>query len=177
MGARDLGTGTETLNWPVQHDPWVVVVVGMALLGMLGSVVSVWLDPGATEARVPALVMSLVVLAGIRVLMVPLRYELTLDQLRVRAGLTRYAIAWVDLVRVEVGWSLVSSTTAGLSLRRVRLAVVRGRVLEVAPRDRVGFVAEVLARAPQLVEDASGGSQRAWHDPARERPRHRRRLV
>ena len=136
MGAQDRRTDAETLNWPVQHDAWVVVVVGMALLGMLGSVVSVWLDPGATEARVPALVMSLVVLAGIRVLMVPLRYEPTLDQLSV--------------------W---------------------GRVLEVAPRDRVGFVAEVLARAPQLVEDASGGSQRAWHDPARERPRHRRRLV
>jgi hypothetical protein len=91
--------------------------------------------------------------------------------------LTRSAIAWSALVRVEVVWSLVSNTTAGLSLRRVRLVGVRGRVLEVAPRDRPGFVAEVLARAPQLVEDASGGSQRAWHDPARERPRHRRRLV
>jgi len=177
MGAHDRGTDAETLSWPVQHDAWVVVVVGMALLGMLGSVVSVWLDPGATAARVPALVMSLVVLAGIRVLMVPLRYELTLDELRVRAGLTRSAIAWSALVRVEVVWSLVSNTTAGLSLRRVRLVGVRGRVLEVAPRDRLGFVAEVLARAPQLVEDASGGPQRAWHDPARERPRHRRRLV
>jgi len=177
LGSSETRTDAGALNWPAQHDAWVVLVVGLALLGMLGSVVAVWLDPGATEARVPALVMSLVVLAGIRFLMVPLRYELTLDELRVRAGLTRHRIAWADLVRVEVGWSLVSSTTAGLSLQRVRLVGVRGRVLEVAPRDRVGFVAEVLARAPQLVEDASAGKRRAWHDPARERPRHRRRLV
>jgi len=177
MGARERQPDPETLSWPVQYDAWVVVVVGMALLGMLSSVVSVWLDPGATAARVPALVMSLVVLAGIRVLMVPLRYELPLDRLRVQAGWTRTTIAWADLVRVEIIWSLVSNTTAGLSLRRVRLVGVRGRALEVAPRDRVGFVAEVLARAPQLVEDASAGPQRAWHDPARERPRHRRRLV
>ena len=167
----------ETLTWRVQTDSWVALIVGAALLGMVGSAVAVWLDPGATEARMPVLVMNVVVLAGLWALMVPLRYELTMDELRVRAGLTRHAIAWADLVRVEVGWGFVSSTTAGLTLRRVRLVGLRGRVLEVGPGDRVGFVAEILARAPQLVADPSAGPQRAWHDPARERPRHRRRIV
>jgi hypothetical protein len=177
MSTTEFRTKAEALAWPVQWDAWAVAIVVAALLGMLASGVAVWLDPGATEARLPVLVMNVVVLAGVWALMVPLRYELTMEELRVRAGLTRHAIAWADLVRVEVGWGFVSTTTAGLSLRRVRLVGVRGRVLEVAPRDRVGFVAEILARAPQLVEDPSAGPRRAWHDPARERPRHRWRIV
>lgn len=165
------------MRWPARWDPWSVTIVVAALMGMLGSAVAVWLDPGATETRGPVLVTVLVVFAAIRALMVPLRYELTTEALRVRFGLLRTAIAFADLVRVEPTWSLVSSPTAGLALQRVRLVAERGRVLEVGPRDRVGFVAEVLARAPQLVEDPSAGPRRAWHDPLRERPRHRRRLV
>ena len=167
----------ETLAWPVQVDLWVVAILGAALLGMVGSGVAVWLDPGATEARIPVLVMILVVLTLVWALMIPTHYRFTLDELRVRAGLIRYRIAWADLVRVEQTWSLVSNTTSTWTMRRVRLVDLRGRVLEVGPRDRPGFLAEVLARAPQLAEDPSAGAQRAWHDPARERPRHRRRLV
>jgi len=177
VSAKRPESDAATLRWPVGWEPWAVVIVVAALLGMLGSAVAVWLDPGATETRVPVLVMVLVVFAGMRALMFPLRYELTLEELRVRAGLLRTAIAFADLVRLESTWSLVSTPTAGLTLRRVRLVGLRGRVLEVGPRDPLGFVAEILARAPQLVADPSAGPQRAWHDPLRERPRHRRRLV
>jgi len=165
------------LAWPARWDPWAVAIVAGALLAMLGSAIAVWLDPGAGATRVPVLVMVVVVFAGIWALMLPLRIEFTMEALRVRAGLLRRSIAFADLVRVESTWSLVSTPTSGLSLQRVRLVDVRGKVLEVGPRDRVGFLAEVLARAPQLVEDPSAGPRRAWRDPARERPRHRRRLV
>jgi len=171
--ADQRGSGA-TGAWPVQVDAWVVAILGAALLGMVGSGVAVWLDPGATAARLPVLVMVLVVLGGAWGLLIPTRYELTLDELRVRAGLVRYRMTWADLVRLESTWSLVSNTTAAWTLRRVRLVDVRGRVLEVGPGDRQGFLAEVLARAPQLVSDATSSGP-AWHDPARERPRHRRR--
>ena len=176
---RTTGARTEAgmLAWPARWDPWAVAIVAGALLAMLGSAIAVWLDPGAGATRVPVLVMVVVVFAGIWALMLPLRIEFTMEALRVRAGLLRRSIAFADLVRVESTWSLVSTPTSGLSLQRVRLVDVRGKVLEVGPRDRVGFLAEVLARAPQLVEDPSAGPRRAWRDPARERPRHRRRLV
>jgi len=167
------GGADTVVNWPVHVDRWVFGVLAASLVVMVAAVVAVALDPDAGGALWWVALSTVAILALVPLLTLPTRYELTLEELRVRSGLLRTRLAWADVVRVELTFSLVSSTTAAWTFQRVALVTEGGRVLEVGPRDRLGFVAEVLARAPQLVEDASGGSQRAWHDSARDRRRRR----
>ena len=169
-GGRADGT---VVAWPLELDPFLVAILAASLVAMVAALVAVWIEPASAGERLAILAFYLGMAALFAVLVVPTRYELTLDELRVRAGLTRYRVRWDELVRVEVGWSLLSSTTAAWTMRRVRLVTRRGRVVEVGPRDRLGFVAEVLARSPQLVPHPNAGRQRAWHDPAHDRRRRR----
>ncbi len=161
------------VNWPIQVDRWVFGVLSVAVLAMLAAPVAVAFDPDARGALWWVVLSTAAILALVPLLALPTRYELTLDELRVRSGVLRTRLAWADVVRVELTFSLVSSTTAAWTFQRVALVTEGGRILEVGPRDRLGFVAEVLARAPQLVEDASAGPRSAWRDPARDRRRRR----
>jgi hypothetical protein len=168
VSERDEGS----VVWPIEFHPLMTGILAVALGAMVLAFVALWVDPDVSvEARLTMLVFYVGLAAVFRVLVIPTRYALTIDEIRVQAGLTRYRLAWADLVRVEAGWSLLSSTTASWTLRRVRLVTERGRTLELGPRDRLGFVAEVLARAPHLVPDPRAGHHRAWHDPLRERRR------
>ena len=97
------------MNWPIQVDRWVFGVLSVSTVAIL--------------ALVPLLAL-------------PARYELTLDELRVRSGVLRTRLAWADVVRIELTSSLVSSTTAAWAFQRVALVTEGGRVLEVGPRDR-----------------------------------------
>jgi hypothetical protein len=162
-----------SLDWPVQIDRWVIGIVAVSAVAMVAVPVAVALDPGARGDFWWVALMTIGILALVVVLTLPTRYELTLDELRVRSGVLRERLRWADVVRVELTFSLVSSTTAAWTFQRVSLVTQRGRVLEVGPRDRLGFVAEVLARAPQLVEVVGSSRGRAWHDPARDRRRRR----
>lgn len=164
------------MTWPVKVDAALAGVLALSFVGMGIATVAVAMDQGARDALPWVLFLNLAVVAAVFALAVPIRYELTLEELRVRAGLLRRRMAWRDVARVELAFSLVSSTTAAWTSWRVLLIDVGGRVLEIGPADRIGFVAEVLARAPQLVEDPRAGSQKAWHDPTRP-PRRRFRLV
>jgi hypothetical protein len=151
-------------------DGWVVGVLVVAGLAMATATVAVALDPGVGLGAL-LLVVAINLLTGgaVVALAYPIAYEVDADEVRVRAGLTRYRVALADLARLALTTSLVSSTTAAWTFRRVRLVDRLGRVLEVGPADRLGFVAEVLARAPQLVEERGAGRARAWHDPAARR--------
>jgi len=153
-------------------DRWLVVVLVASGMAMVAATVAVALDPGV-GVGVVALVVAMNALTGgtVWALAYPIVYEIDLDEVRVRAGVLRHRMALVDLERVALSTSIVSSTTAAWTSRRVRLIGRGGRVLEVGPSDRSGFVAEVLARAPQLVEDVSIGRGRAWHVPNRDRRR------
>ncbi|MFU8889131.1 MAG: PH domain-containing protein [Trueperaceae bacterium] len=157
----------------MQVDRWLIGVLAISLVAMAAVPIAVALDPTARGDFWWVALMTVGIWALVVVLTLPTRYELTLDELRVRSGLLRTSLRWADVVRVELTFSPVSSTTAAWTFRRVSLATQRGRVLEVGPRDRLGFVAEVLARVPHLVEEAGAGKARAWHDPARDRRRRR----
>ena len=167
------GGASPAVLWPTQVDRWVFGVLTVSAVAMLAAPVAVALDPDARGAFWWVALSTVAILALVPLLTMPTRYELTLDELRVRSGVLRTRLAWADVVRVELTFSLVSSTTAAWTFQRVALVTEGGRVLEVGPRDRLGFVAEVLARAPQLIEDVSAGPRSAWHDPARDRRRRR----
>lgn len=151
-------------------DRWVVVVLAFAGLAMLMATVAVALDPGVgTEALLLVVAINLFTGGAVVALAYPIAYEVDADEVRVRAGLMRYRVGLADLRRVALNTSVVSSTTAAWTFRRVQLVDREGRVLEVGPADRLGFVAEVLARAPHLVEERGAGRARAWHDPSARR--------
>jgi hypothetical protein len=172
------GAEPDALPWPVDLDPAVLAILVVSLLMMVGALVAVGLDPDARSSFGWVLALTLGTFGLVGALTLPTRYRLTLEALEVQAGLVRYRMAWPDVVRVSLAWSPVSSTTASWSFRRVRLVAADGRTLEVAPRDRIGFVAEVLARAPQLApESTSAGPSRVWVDHPRERRRDPRRAL
>jgi hypothetical protein len=151
-------------------DRWVVGVLVFSGLAMLTATVAVALDPGVgAEALLLVVAINLLTGGAVVVLAYPIAYEVDADEVRVRAGVLRYRVALAELTRVALNSSVVSSTTAAWTFRRVQLVDRRGHVLEVGPADRVGFVAEVLARAPQLVEERGAGRGRAWHDPSARR--------
>lgn len=166
------GTGP-VVRWPVQVDRWLVGVLAVSLVMMVAAPVAVFFDPTARDDTWWVALMTVAIWGLVVALTLPTRYELTLDELRVRSGLLRTSLRWADVARMELTFSLVSSTTAAWTFQRVSLVTEGGRVLEVGPRDRLGFVAEVLARAPHLVEVADTARGRAWHDPARDRRRRR----
>ncbi len=161
---------TEPVRFGPAVDRWVVAVLAFAGLAMVTATVAVALDPGV-GVEMLLLVVAIDMLTGgaVVALAYPIAYEVDAAEVRVRAGLMRYRVALAELKRVALTTSLVSSTTAAWTFRRVQLVDRSGRVLEVGPADRVGFVAEVLARAPHLVEQSSAGRARAWHDPTARR--------
>ncbi len=171
-------SGPDDRAWPVDLDPALIAVLSLSLLMMVGALVAVGLDPDARGSFGWLLALTVGIFGLVGALTLPTRYRLTPEALEVQAGLLRYRMAWVDVVHVSIAWSPVSSPTATWSFRRVRLVAVDGRTLEVGPRDRADFVAEVLARAPQLTPESTGaGPVRAWVDRPRERRRDPRRAL
>jgi membrane protein YdbS with pleckstrin-like domain len=155
------------LRIPVGVDRWMVWLLAFAAPAVLVSGVAPAFDPSASPADLwISLSATTLVVALVAAFAVPLRYEMTLDELRVRAGLLRYRLRFADLVRLQPFDSPLSSATAPWTMRRVRLVDTRGRRIDVGPKDRVGFLAEVLARAPQLVERGEG-DRTVWIDPSR----------
>jgi len=105
---------------PARVDPWVVVLVTVAL------------------AAVTAILLPLF----------PVRYRLEAPGFTVRAGLLTLRFAYRDIVRADRVISPLSGPA--WSLVRVRLALDGGGWIEVAPRDREAFLRELAARAPHL---------------------------
>lgn len=150
-------------------DRWLVGVLVASGLMMVAAVVAVALDPDAGLGALLATTASVGVTAGLVVLLAyPIVYEVDLEEVRVRSGVLRFRVALADLARVELRTSALSSTTAAWTMRRLLLVTHGGATYELGPADRLAFVAEVLARAPHLVEDPSARG-RAWHDAAARR--------
>ncbi len=137
------------------------VVVGLAVLVVL--VVPLLLDSDvAVVAKLAVGAMGVGALALTLGMAVPVRYVLEPEGLTVRAGFLTLRLAYRDMVRAT---PLLSPLTGpSWSLVRVRVALVEGGWVEVAPRDRAAFMTEIAARAPHL--EAHG---RGLIDPRRAR--------
>jgi hypothetical protein len=166
-----MSEGASELDGPLRIavgvDRWMVGLLALAGPAVLVSGVAPAFDPSAAPGDLwISLSATSFVVALVAVFAVPLRYEATLEELRVRAGLFRYRMRFAEVVRLQAFDSPLSSSTAPWTMRRVRLTDARGRRIDVGPNDRTGFLAEVLARAPQLEERHEGG-RRFWIDPRR----------
>jgi hypothetical protein len=148
---------------PARIDWWLVGLVVVALLGVAVIVLPLLLDPRVALAA-KALVGSfgagaLLLTLGMAV---PVRYTLEPEGLTVRAGLLQLRFAYRDIVRADRVISPLSGPA--WSLVRVRVALDGGGWIEIAPRDREGFLTELARRAPQLT-----AAPRGLADPQRVR--------
>lgn len=152
----------EAREWvPVRIDTWLVGVV-VVLMGLLvAGVVPLLLDPTVaerTKVLVGALALGTVALTvGVTV---PLRYALDPDGIFIRAGFMRTFLAYRDVVLAEKVVSPLSS--AAWSMVKVRLVLAQGGLVEIAPRDRDGFLEALGRRAPHLEP-----TERGLTDPSR----------
>lgn len=145
-------------------DRWIVAVLVFSAVAMVAAVVGVALDPDVGLGVALATAGGVLGTSGlVWLLAYPIVYEVDLEEVRVRSGVMRFRIPLRDLARVALHQSVLSSTTAAWTSRRLLLTTHAGATYELGPADRLGFLAEVVARAPQLVEDP-GARGRVWVD-------------
>jgi hypothetical protein len=160
----------DVIEWPVAVGRSFVAVMLASLLLMLFAVAAVWIDPDARPAAWWVTLVTLVTLGAVAAILYPTRYTLTPTALVVRAGFLRLRVPWEEIDGLDLRTSLLSSMTAGWTFERVGIARRQGFPLELGPADRIGFVVEVLARAPQLQPDAKNPKGSWVAAPRRGRP-------
>lgn len=159
----------EDVRVPARVDLLVVAAVAVALLLVTAIVAPLWIDPRVALA--PRLGVGGLWLGAVGLTLgmsLPVRYRLEPPGLTVRAGLLTLRFAYPDIVRVDRVISPLSGPA--WSLVRVRVALDGGGWIEIAPRDREGFLAAVAARSPHLRP-----TERGLADPKRVRPPDRAR--
>jgi len=134
---------------PVRVDVWLVIVLALA-----GALIIAIITPLVTSASVPLAIRLLVaglafgtIVASLAVT-VPVRYVFEGGGVFVRAGVLKLRLAYPDIVSATKLISPISG--AAWSWVKVRLVLRQGGMIEIAPRDRDAFLAELARRAPQL---------------------------
>ncbi|HOX46109.1 MAG TPA: PH domain-containing protein [Myxococcota bacterium] len=135
-------------------DWWLfsLVFAGLLVSGLGGAFVLVT-GPGAGARWTGGF--GLLVCAAVLLLTWPVRYEITPEELRVRAGLVRWRLplAWIRAARLSSN----PLSAPAWSLRRLRLDYRRPDGREgfqlLSPRDREAFLRELAAADPGLELD------------------------
>lgn len=126
------------------------VAAVIAVFAVFGALVGILVaDPNVPWGAKVAVAAMALVGAGLTLgSALPVRYVLEPEGLTVRAGFLTLRLAYRDIVRAV---PLVSPLTGpSWSLVRVRVALDGGGWIEIAPRDRDGFMAALAGRAPHL---------------------------
>ncbi len=144
---------------PARVDPWVVAVVGLALVAVTAILLPLFLDAEVAPLAKAGIAVMWFGAVGLTLGMsLPVRYQLEGPGFTVRAGLLTLRFAYRDIVRADRVISPLSGPA--WSLVRVRLALDGGGWIEVAPRDREGFLRALAARAPHLRPSTRGLADR-----------------
>lgn len=136
-------------TFPSKTDAWIqIVLLGTSLACLLALVVTPG-EMGGTEGviAIPLLLASAVLPVW---MLFNTRYVLDGHHLRVHSGPFRWSVPIEDITHVEPTRSPLSSPA--LSLDRLRIEYARGKRLLVSPENRDGFLRELEARRPGLVE-------------------------
>ncbi len=144
---------------PARVDAWLVAGV-VLLLGAIVAIVVPLLgsDAVGTGVRVVIGALALGMVLATLSITVPVRYAFEDGGVFIRAGLLKLRLAYPDIVLAEKRFSPVSG--AAWSWVKVRLVLRQGGLIEIAPRDREAFLAELARRAPHLRP-----SERGLRDP------------
>jgi hypothetical protein len=134
---------------PVRVDAWLVAVVVLMMSVIVIAVAPLVRDPDLLPTvRYLVAAMAALTIALTFGFTVPLRYAFEDGGVYVRAGLVRMRLAYPDIARAEKVLSPL--TSAAWSMVKVRLVLAQGGLIEIAPKDRDAFLAELAKRAPHL---------------------------
>jgi hypothetical protein len=145
------------MTYPSKVDMGITLLVGWGMLiSIVIGAVLVW------DGRWLGWLVMLLTPGVLRLVALPVHYEITDDRLLVRSGLVRWRIPIAAIVNVEPTQSLLSAPA--WSLDRLEVRYWRGggltRIL-ISPRDKAAFLAELVARDPALVLDGDRLSRTA----------------
>lgn len=140
---------------PARVDAWLILALVLAVLAVAALITPLLADPDvALGIRVLVATLAFGTFAAGLAVSVPVRYAFEWGGVLVRAGLLTIRLAYPDIV---VASKLVSPLSgAAWSWVKVRLVLRQGGMIEIAPRDREAFLAELARRAPHLREHPRG---------------------
>jgi hypothetical protein len=145
------GVAVDVQWFPSKVDWWLGAVLVAAPLTQVA--VLVWsLTAGSTEDIVASVIGCLVVAAIWGLLVVPVRYGISRDELIVRFGVVRQRVRLADIVEVRPTHSPLSSPALSLDRLAVRVGPKRSLVTMISPAERDAFLA-TLASMAGLVPD------------------------
>ena len=140
---------------PARVDAWLVLALALAALAFAALITPLLIDPDvALGVRLLVAAFALGTLVAGLAVSVPVRYAFEWGGVCVRAGFLTIRLAYPDIVSAS---KLVSPlSNAAWSWVKVRLTLRQGGAIEIAPRDREAFLAELARRAPHLREHPRG---------------------
>ena len=142
-------TDMNTLRFRSKVDWWVALLLGGAVLGL--SVIFGFTDSGKAAVQKDFLVVlatGLVPILLVTWMLFDTGYDITATELRVRCGPIRTAVPLEKLSRISPTSSIMSAPA--LSIDRLEVSYNRFDTVVISPADKRGFLAAILARAPQV---------------------------
>ena len=133
-----------------KQDWWIVGLVRLAIAALLVSGVSVWFSPAPLPARL-ALCGSILAITGFALhVMHATAYDLTANELIVRAGIMRRRVPIDAILSVKPSRSLLLSGSV-MSLDRLHVRYQGSWFgVMIAPEDREAFLADLAGRTSGL---------------------------
>jgi hypothetical protein len=135
-------------------DWWIAALLPLPLVGSGAAVIAGLVEGDGVTIAIG--VGSLALFVGIVVgLIVPLRYAVCADGLRVRAGLQRLHVTWDRLIKVEPSSNPTSSLALSLKRLNVEYRKPNGRetFVLISPMDRDAFLRDLAEASPRHVLD------------------------
>ncbi len=124
------------MRYSTKVDLWIPLLFGVILLGVVAAVLA------SGEPWIVLLMVAVWTLLGFLIL--PCEYTLEEERLVVRSGVFKSRIPYRDIQRVFPTRNPLSSPAWSLD----RIAIVYGKTcVMVSPKDKVGFVTELMRRA------------------------------
>jgi hypothetical protein len=132
-----------------KQDWWIVGLVRLSIAAMLVAVVGIWLSPAPLLTRL-ALCGWILAIAGFSLhVMHTTAYDLTEEDLIVRAGIMRRRVPIDAILSVKPSRCLLSGPALSLDRLHVRYHGSRWGVL-ISPDDRQTFLADLAGRSSEL---------------------------
>lgn len=134
-------------------DAWLLLLVASAAAAPLAA--SLWLAWHGSMRGVPLLAgWGAVMVLGLGLLGLPVRYTFRPEHLAIRSGILRWIVPYSTLRHASPTFSPLSAPA--WSLRRIRLECAGGFFILVSPDDRKQFMEELAGRCPHLAWSGPG---------------------
>lgn len=136
-------------QFPSKVDKWIIIILIFAPALSTAAAIGVTIAEG--PAGLFAFITPLFVLLLYRLVVWPIHYDVTEEDLIVHSGLTRRRVRLQEIRRITPSHNLLSSPA--LSIDRIRIDYGRHSFILLSPKDREGFAAAIKSRFDSVEVD------------------------